>query len=399
VTANRDVTACVLGDMDLLRPLVLAGVGCAIVARPGSPASYSRFGAPAVEWVDHWSDPGLLVDRLVEFGRAQPSPPVLFYQSTGDLLMISRNRERLSEAFRFVITNAELVEDLTDKARFHDLAERLGLPVPATRFLNPADDPHGWRLDSGFPLLLKPVVREFAKWRKVAPDSKAVTVHGNAELEELWPRLATANVAILAQELIPGPESRIESYHTYIDESGRVVAEFAGRKIRTRPAEFGYSTAVALTDAADVIEVGRGVARRLGITGVAKLDFKRAPDGKLLLLEVNPRFTLWHHPAAVGGLNIPALVFADLTGGDRPPTARARAGVRWCDPWEDAGAARESGELDARWVLDTIRCDAKSGFSWDDPMPLLRGVVAPRVRTRARRRLGRHRAGRSRAEV
>src|SRR5215470_19812901 len=40
------------------------------------------------------------------------------------------------------------------------------------------------------------------------------------------------------------------------------------------------------------------------LTGVAKPDFKRAPDGRLLLLEINPRFNLWHHLGAVAGVNL-----------------------------------------------------------------------------------------------
>jgi predicted ATP-grasp superfamily ATP-dependent carboligase len=130
--------------------------------------------------------------------------------------------------------------------------------------------------------------------------------------------------------------------------------------------------------------------RRLGLTGVAKLDFKRASNGELFLLEVNPRFTLWHHPAALAGLNIPAIVFADLTDGQRPPATGARPGVRWCDLWEDAAAARAVGSLGPRWVLSALSCEAKSGFSWDDPMPFVRGVAVPRLRARARRRLSRH---------
>jgi hypothetical protein len=51
-----------------------------------------------------------------------------------------------------------------------------------------------------------------------------------------------------------------------------------------------------------------------GLTGHrllhAKLDFKRAPDGALRILEFNPRFNLWHYPGALGGGSLPALVHA-----------------------------------------------------------------------------------------
>jgi len=390
VRADGNSCACVLGDIDLLRPLALADITCVVVARQDDPHRYSRYASATLDWVDHWTQQGALVERLMRFAASQPAPPVLFYQSTGDLLTVSRHRERLGEAFRFVIAPAQLVEDVTDKSRFQGLAERLGLPVPPTRHLRPRSDPGGWDVDVRFPVVLKPVIRQYERWSTVESDAKALRVDSKEALRELWPRLATVDVEVLAQELIAGPESRIESYHPYVDESGRFVAEFTGRKIRTRPAEFGYSTAVTVTDAQDVVAVGREVVRRLGLVGVAKLDFKRAQNGELFLLEVNPRFTLWHHPAALAGLNVPAIVFADLTDGQRPPATGARPGVRWCDLWEDAAASRAVGSFGPRWMLSALSCEAKSGLSWDDPMPFVRGVVMPRLQARARRSLSRH---------
>jgi len=64
------------------------------------------------------------------------------------------------------------------------------------------------------------------------------------------------------------------------------------------------------------------------LTGVAKLDFKRDLQGNLRLLEINPRFNLWHHRGAIVGVNIPALGYADLTGLLRPPPIRVKAGIR-----------------------------------------------------------------------
>lgn len=381
------IDACVLGDLDLVRPLTRDRVKCAVVARPGTPLSFSRLPSAFVDWADHWTDRELLLERLLRFGLAQPNRPVLFYQSTGDLLTLSRNRDRLGEAFRFVIADPALIEELTDKAQFHALAERLRLPVPDTQFIDPQANEAGWKQPSAFPLLLKPVTRQFDRWGKIAPDSKAITVESRRQLEALWPQLIAAGTELVAQELIPGPESKIESYHTYIDEAGDVVADFTGRKIRTRPLEYGYSTSVVITDSSDVREAGRDVAARLGLTGVAKLDFKRAPDGRLLLLEVNPRFTLWHHPAAVAGLNIPAIVYRDLVNEPRGPMNRPTPGVTWCDLWEDAAAARDAGELGMLWLRDAARCKAKSGLAWDDPMPFVRGVVVPRLRARIGRRL------------
>jgi D-aspartate ligase len=389
VTRTNGSLACVIGDMDLVRPLALAKVKCALLAPSGSPPRFSRSARISLGWVDPWAQPEALIERLLAFGRTQPSAPVLFYEGTADMLAISRHRAALREAFRFVIADATLIEDLTDKHRFQVLADRLQLPVPRARRLAPGSDPGGWRVDLRYPLLLKPVTRRFDEWGLIAPHAKAIAVNDPDALRRLWEQLASVGAEILAQELIAGPESRIESYHVYVDDNGVVVAEFTGKKIRTRPARFGYTTSLSITHADDVAALGRQVARRLGLTGVAKLDFKRAPDGQLLLLEVNPRFTLWHHAAAVAGVNIPALVWSDLNGLPRPRVMQARAGVTWCDLWEDAAAARDTGELGLRWAAWAARSDAKSGFAWDDPMPFVRAVALPKLRRHVRKRVGR----------
>ena len=130
--------ACVMGDMDLLRPLVLAGVPCAVVTRAGVPSLYSRYAQSRLVWDDCSKDTEVLVDALVRFGKAQSERPVLFYEEDAQVLLVSRHRERLAQAFRFVIADAQLVEDLLDKGRFQLLAERFEFPVPAGRRFKPA---------------------------------------------------------------------------------------------------------------------------------------------------------------------------------------------------------------------------------------------------------------------
>ena len=371
MNSHSPAVACVLGEIELLRPLAMAGIPAAAVSSPGDPIRYSRFARHRIEWVDPWSRPAELVARLLAFARTQREPPVLFYDGDWDLLLVSRYRDELSEALRFVVPRADLVEDLVDKARFQALAERHDLPVPPARRVDPAnDDPD--TIDLDFPLVVKPLTRQHATWRPIA-HTKALAVEDRAALDRIWPRLSTAGIELLVQEEIAGPESAIESYHAYIDSGQDVVAEFTGRKIRTFPASFGYTTALVITEQEDVAVVGRQICGQLGLEGVAKLDFKRREDGTLFLLEINPRFNLWHHPAARAGVNIPAAVYADLVGLSRPPAARARAGVRWCNVVRDAGAARESGVSLAHWVPWALRCETKSVFAWNDPMPALRG--------------------------
>lgn len=371
-----------MGDMEIVRPLGLAGIRCAAVGPPGDPVRFSRFTEVSIDYPEG-TDEDSLVDRLVSFARDRAPSPILFYETDRDSLLISRNRTRLDGPYRFVIPNATLVEDLLDKARFQRLAERLGLPVPASRHLLPATGPVP---DLEYPVILKPLIREFDLWSPIAGNSKALRVDTADELTALWPRFAAAGFELVAQELVPGPESLVESYHVYVDKAGKTAAEFTGRKIRTYPIEYGHSTALVTTDSQDVLAIGREVIATLGFRGVGKVDFKRGSDGTLYLLEVNPRFNLWHHLGAIAGVNIPAFVYADLAGLPRPETSRARAGVRWSRPWLDLLSSRASRVPAREWLTWTVRSEGKSLVSFDDPMPLLKGKILESVVRRIRRR-------------
>jgi len=364
--------ACVLGDMDLVRPLGLAGIKCAVAVPPGAASRYSRFTAHSIEWAHPWEQTDELVEKLVQFGKNQNQRPVLFFQSDGELLLVSRNRQLLQKYFRFAVADQDLVEDLVDKARFQKLAERLALPVPPAQHLHSSADADDLKLR--FPIVVKPLTRRPELWKAVVKSGKALRIDTAEEFRRVWPKLRMTGVEILAQELIPGPETCIESYHVYVDADGQIFGEFTGRKIRTYPLEYGDSTALMTTDQADLAALGRELVERLKLRGVAKFDFKRAPDGRLYLLEVNPRFNLWHHLGALAGVNLPALVYGDVLGRPKPQVNQARPGLRWCRAWQDVLAARESHIKITHWLPWAMTCEAKRLLSWDDPMPIVGGV-------------------------
>jgi predicted ATP-grasp superfamily ATP-dependent carboligase len=376
--------ALVMGGFDVVRPLTLAGVGCALFAPPHDPSRRSRRLLAVVPYADPIGEPERAVEGVLGWASGLAERPVLYPANDGAILLASRARERLGAAFHLPLADAELIEDCLHKDRFAALASRAGLPVPPSRRVTVSGPPPA-DLGVPFPVVLKPIVRGRA-WRQERSDAKAMPAADAGELARRWEQLAPGS-EVLAQQAIPGPESRNESYHVHVDADGRVAGEFTGRKVRTYPVAFGESTAVEITAEADVVRIGRDVVERIGLRGVAKLDFKRAPDGSLWLLEINPRFNLWHFPGALAGVNLPALVHADAIGASRPAALLARPGVRWCDPLLDPLAARAAGVPVRRWLRWAAGCESYSGFAWDDPLPLLhrafsRGV---QVRTLVRR--------------
>lgn len=386
--------ACVMGDLSLVRCLGRRGVPVVLATDdPDGPAARSRHVRETIE-VRSGGDPEVAVRRLCDFAATCGEPPVLFYQGDDELLLVSRRRDALGASFRFVLPPAELVEDTVDKVRFAALAERVGLPVPRTLVLRRGEvSPSMIASWTGFPAVLKPAHRH--GWftsplhaEIVGDNRKAIRIEGRAELERCLPAVRGYHADFLLQEAVEGGESRIVSHHAYVRADGRIAGEFTGRKVRTFPRTYGLSTHVEITDDEEVRVAGRRVLERTGFTGVVKLDFKRdARDGRLWLLEMNPRFTLWNHPGAVAGVDLPGLVYDDLTGGPRRTAGKARVGVRWMLVRADlrsALEARAAGEGSLlRWGWDLATSGVREDLMVTDPMPMihdLAAVIARRLR-------------------
>jgi D-aspartate ligase len=381
--ARRDEAplAVVMGDVDMVRALGVAGISSAFFGFADDSARLSRHVRVSLPWIDQWERQEELAEALLALALAQPQPPVLFPQTDAALLLASRYRERLAEGLRLILADRQLLDHLLDKDRFESLAARHDLPVPPAQRLHAAPDAPAPRLEVPFPLIVKPLTRTPA-WTSMAGASKALHVLRREDFEALWPRLTGARIDVLAQQLIAGPESHIESFHVYVDASGSIAGEFTGRKIRTFPRSYGQSTAVEVVGLPDVAELGRDVVGRLALRGVAKLDFKRDDRGRLHLLEVNPRFNLWHYPGALAGVNLPAMVYADLTGRERPPAARVHRRVTWCDPLQDLRAMHAEGISLLAWLRWLRGCEAISGLAREDPLPFLRGKLWAALRRR-----------------
>lgn len=367
--------ACVVGDLSLVRALGRYGIPVALAASEvdsGARRSrYCRAVVPTPSWV---GDPEAALAALIAWGSEQRDAPVLFYQGDHDLLAVSRGRSRLAPHLRCVLPPAELVEALADKLSFAALAERERLPVPFTLRLRRssalAAELARW---DRFPCVVKPCMRS-PRFAQLAQNQKAIRVRGRSEMDALAAVIESHGTDFVIQEAIDGGEELMESYHAYIRPGGEVIGDFTGRKIRTAPRLYGFSTYVEITDEDEVRRLGRCILERIGFSGVAKVDFKRDPRTKrLYLLEINPRFNLWHHAGVAAGVSIPALVYRDcIEPRSARPAGRARAGVRWVNAHEDWRAFEGSAVC---WLAEMLTADVNESFMLHDPLPGLHHLL------------------------
>lgn len=380
--------ALVIGDLSMVRALGRSDIPVVLASSEPAPvAARSRYCTDVLRIPSVVERPDEAIDAIVAWAGKQPKRPVIFYQGDHDLLAVSRHRERVAACADLVLPHAELVEDLVDKLRFAALAQRVGLPVPPTVALRRHErierELAAW---TAFPCVLKPAVR--THWvgsslqKQWGGSGKAVRVATREELDRVMPIMRAHETDCVLQAAVDGGEDQILSYHAYVRPHGEIVAEFTGRKVRTRPRQYGFSTCVRVVDEPEVRRVGREVLRKLDFSGVLKMDFKRdLRDGQLYLLEINPRFNLWHHAGMVAGVCIPALVYADcVRPGSAQPPKTIRDDVRWLSVRSDLSALleyRRAGELSiTRWLRELVTADVNEDALWQDPLPFFADLVA-----------------------
>jgi predicted ATP-grasp superfamily ATP-dependent carboligase len=374
--------ACLLGDVSMVRALGRTGIPVAIAATDRSEKSTrSRFCNDFIPIPGWQHDPQGTLSALTRWAETRDTTPVLFYQTDLDVVWLSRFRDRLSEHFRLILPDSELVEDLVDKARFYEQSANWGIPIPETRII---DNTHSieeqcanW---NSFPAILKPISRTAVWHDAVGKGNKALHIRGEVELQSVLRKLNRHSGFLILQAAVSGGEENVVSYHAYVRKDHDIVMQFTGCKIRTSPRQYGLSTYLEITDDEEVLELGRSIVEKIDFHGVLKIDLKRDDrSGKLFVLEINPRFNLWHHPGTVAGVPIPEAVYWDCVDPSKAITAaNARPGVRWMAPMSDISAFaeyRDAGEISLiRWLYQLFTVEVDEGFLFSDLNPAIHDI-------------------------
>ena len=251
------------------------------------------------------------------------------------------------------------------------------------------------RLDVGFPLIIKPAVKESFNALTVA---KAWRVDSRAELQQRFTEAAQLLPVelLMIQELIPGSgkdgDGEQLSYAA-LCRRGAPLAQLVARRTRQYPPDFGRaSTFVETIEDPEVEEMSRRLLGHLGFDGLIEVEFKRDPrDGELKLLDINPRVWGWHTLAQRAGVDFPYLAYRLARGEEITERPHARTGERWLRVSTDLPSGiREvlRGNEPLVPYLKTLFSRHESAiFARDDPLPAL--VEFPLLLTTLVRRLRR----------
>jgi D-aspartate ligase len=374
--SQRPPGALVIGgdykSLGIVRSLGRHGIPVWVLTDEHVLAGWSRYCGRAIPWTE--APEAEQVARLL--GLAQESALdgwTLFPGGEESAALIARHREALAERYRLsILVGWTTLQKAYDKRLMHRLADEVGVEHPRTRYPQGRDDVAAY--DGPFPAVLKPAIR---------PTIDRFTIDKGwpaADLASLLARYDEAcavsdPAAIMIQEVIPGGGESQLSFAA-LCRSGEAIASIVARRTRQWPMDFGRaSTFVETIEAPEVEKLAADVLRALRFDGIVELEFKRDPrDGRLMLLDINPRVWGWHTLARGAGVDVPYLLWRLLHGEPVAPV-RARAGVRWVRGLTDVptaiGAIRRGrlSPLNYLWSLrPPIECAV---FAFDDPLPAL----------------------------
>lgn len=288
---------------------------------------------------------------------------------------VARHHEALRARHVVDLARPEHLQGFLDKARTAALVAGTGVHVPRTWEVSPALDLQRVMAEARGAVLVKPVHSHLFQRAFGTGGRKYLRAESADELARHLGALRDKGLEALVMELVPGPDRNSTTYYGYRARDGRYLFEFTKRVLRRHPRNEGPgSLHVVEWDEATVREA-RKLLAAVEFHGYANIEFKRdARDGRLVLVELNPRFTASQELLVRAGIPAATIVYEHLCG--RATAApRQRDGLLLWDPVRDWRAYREHRGVEGlslgAWLRSLRGERVHFLFRAADPMPAL----------------------------
>lgn len=240
-------------------------------------------------------------DALVQMAQERPAdrPALLLTNADSLIEFIDRFREDLEPHYLLAQIGHDLFETLSDKARFAEICQELGIATPPTVIVDfaRAEEPD-WNgmtpLPWSYPCVGK--AASTAEYHHVSfPGKKKVFfLQSEQEHRQLVEDLRTAGFTgrFLFQELIPGDDTTLRSVTAYRSSRGKVTLLCAAQVIlgEHTPDALGRPAAMITGEFPSLTEAAERFLDAVDYVGFANFDVKVDPrTGQECFFEINPR--------------------------------------------------------------------------------------------------------------
>jgi D-aspartate ligase len=374
---GRPPGAVVIGGdyqgLGIVRSLGRMGVPVCVIDDEHSISRFSRYTTHGLRVPDLRQEQPT-VEALMRIGRSLNLHGWVLFPTRDEIVAaVARNRSTLAEIFRVPVPEWETVHWMLDKRNTYELAKQLNIPYPKTWS---AMTPEALeQIDSPFPLVLKPAIKEHFFY---ATKAKAWRINSRAELRTMFRRASelTGASEVLIQDMIPGDGRQQFSYCAFFKE-GKAIGSMVTRRTRQHPHDFGRaSTFVETIDLPALEALSNRFLRSINYYGLVEVEFKLDPrDGQFKLLDINARTWGYHTLGTHAGVDFPKLLYHDQLSRPVEP-CRGRPGVSWIRLLTDIPTGLidvAAGRLRLRDFWRSLRSfHIEAVFASEDPIP---GIV------------------------
>ena len=253
--------------------------------------------------------------------------------SDAALTLLAQHREALSARFRLDDSKPAAQLLMLNKRATYQEAREAGVPTPQFWLAETRENVLALEGSLPYPLIVKP---HFTHDYEQRSGRKFEVAHDFDQLLRAYDALSADDIATLLVEWIPGPDDRLCSYYTYLDEEGTPLFHFTKRIIRRFPVGMGNACYHVTDWNPEVRDQALKLFQWVGLRGLANAEFKRDErDGQLKLIECNARFTASDCLVARSGFDLAAFVYNRLVGRPQQPLERYAEGMRLWDPVRD----------------------------------------------------------------
>jgi len=247
-----------------------------------------------------------------------------------ELWNMTKLEPRLKElGIRLFLPAQNQIEKI-NKLNLSDFAFLTGLRTPDSRKINSLEELDRFDGDIKYPVVIKGKYYE------------AYVSYNKEQLLTYYHKLnAKWGLPVILQEFVDGSEIVIAGLG---DGTGRTMGAVPLRKLYITDKGKGWAGVVIEDD--EYLQIARNFIENTRWKGGFEIELKRTEEGKLLLLEINPRFPAWIYTTAAAGQNLPLMMVRMAMGEAVEPCTHYQTGkmfVRYS--WDHITDIREFQQI------------------------------------------------------
>lgn len=285
------------------RLLGQSGIPVIVIDKDNCVAKYSKYCKAFYKCPDYLSED--FIDFLIRLNKAFNLTNWLLLPSNDHAVYnISLHKGTLSQYYKIITEDIEIIENIYNKRKLLQIADKAGIPIPATimpEFENPRI------VNLRYPILIKgnQGLNFYKRFKHkafiITTPEKLINIWGK-ELKEAKPE------EYIIQEIIPNVHKTVSV--TVFAEKGTVYTYWMGVKLREHPVTFGTATCAKSIYDEEMLKLSKQLIKELNYSGVCEIEWLRdSRDNIPKLIEINARTWLWVGLAAKCGVNYPKIIY------------------------------------------------------------------------------------------